>query len=326
MGVGKDLLEETGIDVAAEAITREALIRELANSTETDFNEEGELEMHASLTIWSQELTVFLGYNNTKLIMDLTDWYDCRDRWTYRTKNMGTDDITGVWVNLIGATTPDLIRSSLPIDAVGGGLASRMIFVYEHDKEKSVAAPFLSEEQKGLKDDLLHDLDKMHMMRGKFVVTENMLERYVDWYQYQDNHEAISAPEFQGYNQRRPNHVLKLSIVLSAARREDRKITLEIFEDALNLLKRTEKKMPRTFAGYGESRSSEVMSQIMQYIADEGQTSKSDIMSRYYADIEDERHLGNILESLRVMGFIDYGVSNGTVKYNEDNSFSAQYN
>jgi len=82
--------------MAAEATTREALIRALKEAGGTSVGDMvvgdgaiSQLYLHCSLTVYSQELTVFLGYNNMQLMSDLCDWYDCRESWTYRTKNMG---------------------------------------------------------------------------------------------------------------------------------------------------------------------------------------------------------------------------------------------
>jgi hypothetical protein len=141
MSPGLEILEDLNIHLAAESITREALIRELRTATTTVTNDDGTIEFHSSLTIYSPELVVFLGHNNPQLLSDLTDWYDCRRKWTYRTKTQGTDEIHGVWVNLIGATTPELLQSALPLDAIGGGLTSRMVFVFEETKGKIVPAP-----------------------------------------------------------------------------------------------------------------------------------------------------------------------------------------
>jgi len=334
MGVGKKLIDELDIPIAAEAITREALIRELANSEDVVHTNDGKLISHSSLTIYSQELTVFLGYQNSKLLMDLTDWYDCRKKWTYRTKNSGTDDIQGVYVNLIGATTPSLIRSSLPLDAIGGGLASRMIFVYEEQKGKVVPAPFLAEGHEEMWDDLVKDLQEIHRMYGQFHVTDKFLERYIEWYHYQEDNRAITQPEFAGYNERRPNHLFKLCIIFSAARREDMKITEQIFEDALDILESTEKKMPRTFSGYGSSDTSEVLSDIMAYVASHGKVSKSKLMQRFYGQLNDERQLSSIIETLEVMGFAKVNrsrnpLSNGsrktTLEYQTGHDFTEQY-
>ena len=59
MGPALDFLEDLNIKLAAEAITREALIRELANANSTDPDiESGSIEFHSSMTIFSPELTV----------------------------------------------------------------------------------------------------------------------------------------------------------------------------------------------------------------------------------------------------------------------------
>lgn len=319
MGVGASMLRERGIPMAAEAITREALIRELRNATQEEADaESGNLYFHASLTIFSQELTVFLGYNNLQLMSDITDWYDCRDHWTYRTKNMGTDEITGVWVNLIGATTPELIRSTLPQDAIGGGLSSRIIFVYEEEKGKTVAAPFLSEEDQMLREKLTQDLESIHMLRGRFDITEEFLEKWIAWYEWQDNNPPFHDPNFQGYVNRRPNHILKLCMVMSASSRSDMVITGDIFDRALGLLRETEKNMPKTFSGYGRSARSEVMSMVMTTIAMEGKVTRKQLLKKYHQEIDDSRQLDDIIAVLSNMDFCRYDVANGTITYNPD--------
>lgn len=324
MGTGAGLLRDLGVNMAAEAITREALIQELNNSGETDPDfMTTEINMHASLTIFSQELTVFLGYNNQALMSDLTDWYDCRDRWTYRTKNMGTDDITGVWVNLIGATTPELIQSALPRDAIGGGLSSRIIFVYEDRKGKVVPFPFEPEfsDSEDPREDLLADLEDIHSMRGQFKPTDDFItKKWTPWYKHQEENPPFRGdPNFAGYIHRRPNHLLKLSIILSASSRQDKLVTVDIFDRALNILRETEKNMPRTFSGVGASRTSEVMARIMQYIAAERETTYEDVLSQFRYDVEDARQLETFIETFKKMGFCKVITAEGGVqriKYN----------
>ena len=85
---------------------------------------------HCSMTIFSKELTVFIGYKNSQFLADLTDLYDCADIWAYRTKNSGEYEVTGAWLNLLAATTPEQIQAALPAEAIGGGFASRVLFIY----------------------------------------------------------------------------------------------------------------------------------------------------------------------------------------------------
>lgn len=304
MGVGASILREIGIKMTAEAITREALIRDLSKSADTisDPNT-GKTVLHSSLTIFSQELTVFLGYNNSQLLSDLTDWYDCRERWTYRTKNMGEDDIIGVWVNLIGATTPELIQSTLPRDAIGGGLSSRIIFVYEDKKSKSVPTPFLTKEDMELREDLLHDLEQISMISGPFEVTDQFVTRWIDWYMAHEKTPRFTDQRFAGYVERRPNHIMKLCIILSASERNDRVVTKEILDRAIDLLERTERKMQNVFSGYGQSSSADVMNRVMVLIGREGEITREEIMNQLYYDLEDSKHLDRILQSLEAMNY-----------------------
>ena len=307
MGVGAEFLRGLGVKLAAEAITREALIQEVSAASGHAINPETELpEMHASLTVYSQELTVFLGYDNKQLIADLTDWYDCRERWTYRTKNMGTDDILGVWVNLIGATTPELIQTALPHDAIGGGLASRIIFVFEENKGKVVALPFLDVEDAELREKLAYDLEDIHLMSGPFRYTEDFIEAYLPWYLEQDRNPPFQDnSNFQGYIQRRPNHVMKLCVILSASSRADRIIDAKILKRAIDLLERTEVKMSRTFAGYGTARHAAISAKIMTHIARVGRIRHRRLLADHYADLEyGTKTLDDIIHILKQMEFL----------------------
>ena len=310
MGPGMKLLREMGVKMAAESITREALIRELKTSNATQVDPiTGEMNLHASLTIYSPELTVFLGYNNNALMSDLTDWYDCRDRWTYRTKNMGTDEIIGVFVNLIGATTPELIQTTLPRDAIGGGLTSRIIFVFEEKKGKVVPAPFLTPEEVELKEALVADLEQIHMMSGEFKITEKFLDKWIDWYTKSEDNPPFDDIRFSGYIERRPNHLLKLCIILSASETDQKVITEKHFDRALDLLTRTEKKMPYAFSGVGKMDSADIMGRVMATIAANDEITFTDLLQMYYFDA-DQEVLQKVVATLKAMKFCD-------VKYTE---------
>jgi len=317
MGPANAILRELGINMAAEAITREALIREMKNAAITTITPEtGEVDLHSSLTIYSQELTVFLGYNNTQLMSDLTDWYDCAPRWVYRTKNMGTDDIIGVWVNLIGATTPELIQTALPRDAVGGGLTSRIIFVFEDKKGKISPCPFLSEKEIMLKEDLVIDLEKINMMRGPFKVTEDFIEKYSKWYIKQEDNPPFADIRFAGYFERRPNHTMKLSMIISASEGDKMIITGEHFERALSIILHTEKKMPYTFGGLGRAQMSETLHNVMVHIGSVKTLTFKDLMNMYRYDATKDE-LMNIIETLKSMGFcsLNYDGQEWIIKY-----------
>jgi hypothetical protein len=320
MRQGLGFLRDKGIKMAAESITREALVRELKQSNDTQVDvSTGDMFLHASLTIYSQELTVFLGYNNQALMADLVDWYDCGDVWTYRTKNMGTDEIIGVWVNLLGATTPELLQTTLPRDAIGGGLTSRIIFVYEQRKGKTCPAPFLSKEERELKKLLGQDLDKICMLSGEFKVTDEFLEKYVNWYtNYSEGNSPNDDYRFAGYYERRPTHLRKLCIILSASRDSNKMIGIEDFDKALDILEKTERKMAYTFSGVGKSDDAEMMQRVMSSVAASREIDFSTLFQRFYQDV-DKFKLEKMIEALVSMEVVEVDFSGGRklIKYTD---------
>lgn len=327
MGPGMDFLTEPGLNIrlAAEAITREALIRELKTSSDNAIDPAtGQMTFHASLTIYSQELTVFLGYNNMQLMSDLTDWYDARKKWTYRTKHEGVDEIEGPWVNLIGATTPKLIQSSMPIDAIGLGLTSRMIFIYEEKKDKIVPDPFITRKELELRIKLVTDLTRISQLQGPFKVTGDFVSYWTEWYLAQEGRPPFQDDRFAGYFERRPTHVMKLSMILNASRTDSMTVSDQDLRSAIALLEATEERMPLTFSGFGKSSQAEILSKCMAEIARTKETSFEALMYRFRNDVT-KWDLERVLESLIAMKYCVHVTNTGVIKINENFNKDAQH-
>lgn len=308
MAPARNLLETIEIPRVAEAITREALIRTLKGAETAVPSKEATKPpiVHSSVTVFSPELTVFLGYNNLQLMSDLTDWFDCAERWAYHTKTQGTDDIRGVYVNLIGATTPDLLRSTLSLDAIGGGLTSRIVFVYEENKGKIVPYPMMSEEEKKLGDLLRYDLEVIAQAQGEFKVTRGFMEAWGAWYVAQEGKspfQGFSPHALDGYIERRPTQILKLSMIMSAAKSNSMIITEVELAEAVALLEQTEIKMPRTFGGVGAAENARLTYILFEYLSQEPRTAKDIISHFMYEGTQDE--IGASLKSLTAAGLIE---------------------
>ncbi len=303
MGQGEDLLNDLGIKMASTSITREALIHQLRTSSDTTIDvKTNQMHLHSSLTIFSKELTVFLGYNNQQLMADLTDWYDCAGKWEYRTKNMGTDDITGVWVNLIGATTPDLLQTTLPRDAIGGGLTSRIIFVFENNRDHTEVFPFFSIDDEKLTGLLRSDLEHISMMQGEFKVTETFLDCWAKWYGNIDNDQPFNDHRFSGYFERRPTHMFKLCMIMSASRGDSMIIDEKDFDRSLALLLETEIKMPYTFSGLGKDRNADSIHRMMAIVGARKEVSRAELVRIFYLDA-DSRQIDAMIVTMNTMGF-----------------------
>jgi len=306
MGIGKDLLQDiNGVVLTSESVTREALIRDMRDCVATYMDPTDNVpKFHCSITVQSEELSVFLGQGNIKFLADLTDWFDCHDQWTYRTKGSGTDKLTGVCVNFLGATAPDWLRSILPQEAFGGGFTSRIIFVVEDTKKQIVADPTVSQDILNMRPYLVNDLEQIALMAGEMRFDNKTMEAYTKWYTHQSKSPVIKDPHFAGYCERRAVHTLKLSMVASASRSSDRIILVSDFERAVSLLESVEPKMPRAFLGLGKARYSESTAQIFDYLLKVKQTTRSDILDKFCYDI-DEYTLQIIMKTLAARKVID---------------------
>jgi hypothetical protein len=264
--------------------------------------------------VFSKEFTVFLGYRNQELMSHLCDWYDCDNRWKYETVGRGVDEIIGVWVNLLGATTPELIQTSMPVEAIGGGLTSRMIIVYEIRKGKFVPFPMLTPEEKALRDDLLVDLEKMFLLWGRFRFEKEYVNDFIDWrVEAEESPPKFTDPRFSGYLQRRPAHLLKLSMIMSASRGNDMILRQEDLARAVHALNEVEVKMPKVFAGMGKSDISELVPRIATFIANKKETTMEELIRNFYFDA-DVWVLKRVLNALEEAKAIRQVVTEGGVK------------
>lgn len=310
MRLGYNILKEVQVKIASESITREALIRKMKNSTANFVDPQTKLvHYHSSYTIFSEELSVFLGQGNVKFLADLTDWYDCKDKWTYETKNSGGEEtINGICLNLLGATAADWLVSILPQEAIGGGFTSRVIFVVEENKRKTIPEHQVTKRELLLQKALTEDLEHVVNLAGQFVFTPDARDMYTSWYSEQEQLMgrgifAINDPRFAGYCDRRATHVRKLAMLFSTSRGNDMMIQPDDFERALKTLKAAEVKMPRVFAGLGTARFAAVTEKIIQYIQAKKTVTRSELMVTFHRDVDGEtlELIQKTLEAMKVI-------------------------
>jgi hypothetical protein len=303
MNPGQAILRAANIKLASTTVTREGLIRSLSQSEllipGSDFIH------HSSLTVFSKEFTVFLGYQNLQLIADLCDLYDCDDQWEYGVKTEELQDvITNVWLNMIGATTPDSLVSSIPKDVIGGGLTSRMVLVYEDQEADIIPDPWNIPDSIEIERSLVSDIQKIGLLKGEFEKSNSWYDhRYKDWYVEMRKNPPFEDAKFSGYNKRRAIHLVKLSMILNASRTDDMILTDQDFDAALLILEAAEERMHRVYSGLGRHQLAEVLARILQVLESKKEISFGDLLSIFQYDI-DRNELMKLMESLKDRGIV----------------------
>ena len=226
--------------IFSQKITPEALVSALCNECSVDVD--GHVYKNAAAVIYAEELSVFLGrdaYSNG-MVSILTSLYSCKDKWVYETIGRGKDVTFNTCLNMLGATTPEWLRMSIPTDAVGGGFTSRIVFVYQYTSDRVIPHPVLTKDQKKLREELVHDLSIIRNIKGEIKFTPDAYEWYAKWYQgHRMDQEAGKDVVV-----RKKDMVLKLSIIFSMARSNELYIEVDDLQRASSALDANEQFLP----------------------------------------------------------------------------------
>lgn len=321
MRPGKALLRNIGIELTADCGSWERLIQRMAEATKSFMLDDGNLTNHCSMTAFASELMVFLDTNNEKMVKGLTDWWDCEEHWSYETKNKGNDYISGLWFNIVGATTPSLVREQLPTSAIGGGLTSRIIFVFAADKGKIVPLPFTTEEQEIAAGQIEQDLNDIFQTSGGFTIDEEFANAYVKWYTHVSTHPPNMGQQLDPYVDRRATHLKKLAMILCIARSNQLHLEKQDFDAALTMLLEAEKGMGRVFEGMGKH--GDILMQMRTFMEERKGRSVTyeELVDRFQYDIL-AKEIYIYMDGLKKAGHVTGGMaSNGEFSWKYKDKF-----
>ena len=290
---GVDLLGEVpSIVMSADSTTSQALIQDLEIAAMDDQMPDGRIYKHSSLSIISREFESFLGQKgeNIKMLVLLTDLFDASEKpWKYKTKNSGMNTIPSVYINLLGATTPDSLANCLPSSAIGGGLTSRILFVWSNIKTKKIPRPVNSPRVIELRELLIHDLNIISRIAGAYQFTEESGQLWDKWYLNYDETSTkrqCTDPAFNGWYSRKPMMIQKLALVSAASRQSKLVVEWENFEEAIKLVEEVESAMGKTFTSIGKSETAPETDKITQLLKLHKSISEKQLMHMTWRDLD----------------------------------------
>lgn len=278
---GLKMLEQVpGVNFGPPSITWQKLADSLAAVVEhmKMSTPQGDILFPMScLTISVSELGTFLKIDDTALVDVLVDLWDGQlSTFAHSTKTSGTTEVKNPWLNIIGCTTPTWLKANFPEHLIGGGLTSRIIFVFGDKKRKLVAYPdevipdqqYFDMEQK-----LILDLNRIATMQGPMTLTNDARAWGHDWYQRHwtgDRPQHMASDRYGGYLARKQTHIHKLAIVLSAARSNSMEITEVELHEASILLESAEPHMLHVFESIGIVDEAKRATELEKFVAAHG--------------------------------------------------------
>lgn len=318
ISIGSGLLREIdGINFGPDSGTWQALGQSLMDAQEfvplVAGQLDGEMEQMSCISCTVGELGTFIDFQDRKLIDTLTSlWDGQRGTFEHKTKTTGSILISNPWINIISGTTPAWLRKNVPEETIGGGLASRIIFVFGDKKRQLVPYPALvgdRAEHRKLRDKLVHDLRDISDMLGEMILTPEAIQYGVEWYKehWEDRDIELASHRYDGYRARKPTHIHKLAMVLSASESSSGIITEVHLKKATKIVTSMEADMIKVFESIGVAPTSQNILEIVNFLNTyklKEMAATQQTVFRYALTVMSQRDLDEAIESCIKAGYI----------------------
>lgn len=286
---------EPGPKIIAQKITPEALIETLQDSGDKTLVS----ATHEGYVI-ADELVVFLNRKSYESGLGglLISFYDCKDNFEYRTRGRGSEKLHNTSLGLLAGSTIDLVRDAIPLEAVGSGLTSRMVFVFVEHPTDPVAITRFSEEKKLLMEKCARHLSTLQRLKGHITVTPEGWELFEEIYNKLHKENPFDEPGLTGYSSRRHVHLLKVALGFAVAA-TDPTLTIEKhhLEGAHELLTASEVFMPRVLRLITSTERGSLQEIVLSKIVSSGGISKARLL-RTMSHRLSSRDLAEIIDTL----------------------------
>jgi len=208
----------------------------------------------------SGEFVNFL-LRDEQAISILTEWYDTHyvREWANSLKSTGTEVLKDINVTMLGASTSDYLRESVPIAAIKGGFFGRLMLIYSAEKGKANALIDDAKESEQVapkvKDWSKYLVELSKIPTGsKFTVTEKAREFYRPWYyDLQQKIRDRILVDKTGYIHRLHDHALKIAMIISLSEAPDLVLTKLHVEEGIDLAESLLTTIKKTVIGIGLS-------------------------------------------------------------------------
>jgi hypothetical protein len=297
--LGTRLYNKCGGTLLADKVTPEAFVDALRES------------VNATGLIYAPELSVFLGKQkyNEGMVPLLTALFDCPKEWTSRTLGRGETSLTNVALSALMCSTIDWIQTNIPKDAFGGGFMSRFLFVVQENTPRNFPLPPPLNDE--VRKSLVKRLTGIRLRRGTFKFDESAERWYVAWYRSRAS--SYGDKQYAGYFERKPDHVIRLAMILKIAEMEtnDKAYFLSDvdLERALHVLDWIEVRLPSTFDELIATAAGEDQNRILRHLKQAGGMMEHSTLLRRNSSKINAEQFKRSMTTLREAKLVDWNAS-----------------
>lgn len=302
-----ELLHTLGKDILPSAptlITQAALLQELVESKD------------GSIYITASELASFISKSKAEMFEFLTDCYDTSKPLKARTVGRGIEEVKSPCLNLLGCATPEWVAANMPADVIGGGFASRMMFVYEEEPRRrqmyyrELNHDILEEYKQSLVNDLAH----IGLIEGEFDIEDEAELFMEDMYNTWSREIKTRDPRIKGYYERKHIHVHKVAMLMSLATKDELMLNITDFKAAIKVIELIERKMINVFAHIGKNEYTADIDGIRDFIKIRTTVTRANVYRTFQSNARPEI-IESMITALKIMGDIKESIEAGETVY-----------
>ena len=290
--LGVALLRAVGGNVLADKTTPEALVSAFQERSST------------TGLIYAPELAVFLGKQKYQegMVPMLTALFDCPKEWSSLTVMRGEAKLYNIALGMLGCSTMDWIQTAFPRDSFGGGFMSRLLFVVQESTPRSFPLPEPLDDV--LEKRLLARLMSLTKLHGDYALSAAGEAWYINWYLTR-NDLGTENKQFAGYYERKPDHLLRLAIIIAASQTDELLLSEVVLQQALRVLDAVESFLPSTFDSMAQSGAGEDHHRILQQLKKRGGALDHSTLLRLNSNKLNSRQFRECIETLRLSKLLE---------------------
>jgi hypothetical protein len=274
-------------------------------------------EGSASIYIYASEFTatVSTDADMARFFRDMNFLWDPEDDFDLIQRNRRSASgefipIRNHCLNFLGGTTPDELGAVKGSSMVGGGFASRTIFVVRYTPGQFVGRTLATEEDRRrevnirgrLSADLGHIITTTSL-QGEIHGTEDAWNWYVEW-RRQAEEMPPTDERLLHYHSRKPKHIWKLAMLLSIAESDCMVIERRHIEAALRLIEDIEPTMSDVYAGMADTEHERLVRTVYSEILRNGSRINVTELSRRMSHKIERTALARLITHMRACGLI----------------------
>ena len=246
--------------------------------------------------IMADEFNNFIGTGNLEFISLLTELWDYEGSFSNKIKTGKSIHISNPTISILGGSTPTSFSTTFPAEIFGQGFFSRLLLIYGEPNGKKITFPTPPTSEATA--DIVSALQRVKIASFGATTLNSTAKNLLNKIYIEGNCGVGEDVRFESYYSRRFNHLMKLCIIVSAARYAKEITEIDVVH-ANTVLTHTEYLMPKALGEFGKAKNSDVSHKIVSIIDNApGVVTFKTLWESLHSDLSQLSELGELLHNL----------------------------